>query len=134
MKRAIIIGIALLAFLQPDVHCQKSRNQIKVKPDSVAVDSIEYELIVFDVGFNSWLISKPPMSFYSQQYFESRNRLYVMEWNNRYRHPHRYGDLYDSEIEYFPWIDYGLELNYKLYFYFLFFEETNHVKLIDRGR
>jgi hypothetical protein len=134
MKKVIIIGLVLLAFLQPDTFCQKNKNQVKVKSDSIAVDSVEYELIVLDPGFDSWLMSKPTMNYYSKQYYETRNRLYVLEWNRRYMNPQRYGGLYDSTIDYYPGTDYGLELNYRLYYYFLFFEEANHIKLIDRGR
>lgn len=129
-----MIGFVLLSFLQPEAFCQKNRNQIKVKSDSIVVDSIEYELIVIDPGFETWLFSKPSMNYYSKQYYESRNRLYVLEWNSRFMNPSRYSDLYDSKIEYYSGTDYGIELNYRLYYYFLFFEETNHVKLIDRGR
>jgi hypothetical protein len=104
-----------------------------VKTDSVAVDSVEYELIVFDPGFDSWLAAKPTMYFYSKDYYETRNRLYVMEWNYRYQSPLRFGNLYESKIDYDPSINYSLELNYKLFYYFRFFEETNHIKLIDLG-
>jgi hypothetical protein len=134
MKKAVLIVFVFLAFIATDANCQKNRNQVKVKPDSVAVDSVEYELIVLDPGFESWLSTKPSMNFYSKEYYETRNRLYVTEWNIRNLNPIRYGDLYDTAIEYFPNIDYGLELNYRLYYYFRFFEETNRVKLIDTGR
>ena len=133
MKRAIIIGLVLFAILQPDSYCQKNKNQVKVKPDSISVDSVEYELIVLDPGFDSWLITKPSMNFYSKQYYETRNRLFVLEWNYRSQNPIRFGDLYETTIEYYPDIDYGIELNYRLYYYFRFFEETHHVKLLDRG-
>jgi hypothetical protein len=134
MKYVLIIGFVLLAFLKPDIYCQKDRNRVMVKPDSLTADSIEYKLIVFDPGFESWLVSKPAMNFYSKEYYEIKNRLYVLEWNNRYQQPMRFGNLYETLIDYYPNIDYGLELNYRLYYYFRFFEETNHVKLVDQGR
>lgn len=134
MNKAIMIGFVFLALIITDANCQKNRNQIRVKPDSVAVDSVVYELIVLDPGFESWLATKPTMNYYSKEYYETRNRLYVTEWNIRNLNPMRFGDLYDTAIDYLPNIDYGLELNYRLYYYFKFFEETNRVKLIDTGR
>jgi hypothetical protein len=134
MKRAVLIGLVLLVAFQMNGYGQKSGNQVKVKPDTLAVDSVKYELIVLDPGFESWLASKPPMTYYSQNYYEIKNRLYVIEWNYRYSQPFTFGDLYDSRIDYDPKIDYGLEFNYRLYYYFLFFEATNHIKLLPGSR
>lgn len=133
MKRILLIAAVLVAFLEPRCYSQKDRKPVKVKPDTVSVDSVEYKLIVLDPVFESWLATKPPMNFYSKEYYELKNRLYVLEWNYRYQHPLRYGDLYETSIDYEPRIDYGLELNYRLYYYFRFFEEVNHVKLVDFG-
>ncbi len=40
----------------------------------------------------------------------------------------------DSYIDYRPNIDYGLDLNYKLYYYFKYFEERNNIRLLPGGR
>jgi hypothetical protein len=133
MKRVFVIAIVLLALMEPDGHCQKNRDPVKVKPDTITVDSVEYKLIVLDPGFDTWLATKPPVNFYSKEYYELKNKLYVTEWNYRYQHALHYGDLYENLIDYDFNTDYGLELNYRLYYYFRFFEETNHVKLIDYG-
>jgi len=133
MSKIICIGFVLLLFLNCEGICQKKRDQLKITPDSIKVDSIEYKLIVLDPGFEAWLATKPPVNFYSKEYYETRNRLYVTEWNYRYTHTIRFGELYDSRIEYYPNLDYGIDLNYRLYYYFRFFEETNHVKLINQG-
>ncbi len=134
MKRIFVIAIVLLALMEPDGYCQKSRNPVKVKPDTTNVDSVEYKLIVLDPGFDTWLATKPPMDFYSKEYYELKNRLYVTEWNYRYQQPLRYGDLYENIIDYDFNTDWGLELNYRLYYYFRFFEETNHIKLLNTDR
>ncbi len=134
LRRVLVIAVVLLAFLEPRGFGQKERRPVSVKPDSVAADSIEYKLVVLDPGFEAWLATKPPMNFYSREYYEIKNRLYVLEWNYRYQHPSRYGDLYENSIDYEPQIDYGLELNYRLYYYFRFFEEVNHIKLIAYSR
>jgi hypothetical protein len=97
-------------------------------------DSVEYELIVLDPKFESWLATQPSPHFYSQQYYESWNRLYVSEWNHRHNNPLRYGSFYATYIDYDPHIDYGLELNYRLYYYFRFIEDEYGIVLIPRGR
>ncbi|MGQ1890724.1 DUF6146 family protein [Thermophagus sp. OGC60D27] len=97
-------------------------------------DSVEYELIVLDPGFESWLISQPPANYYSQQYYENWNQRYVTEWNHRHSSPLRYGSFYETAIDYDPSVDYGLELNYRLYSYFRFIEHEYGIVLIPRGR
>jgi hypothetical protein len=90
----------------------------------IANDSLEYEIIIMDIGFETYLntIAKP-MNYYSKEYYETKNRFYVTEWNIRARNPLRYrSDIYENEIDYDFNIDYGLEVNYKLYNYFKFVE------------
>ncbi|MFO8001756.1 MAG: DUF6146 family protein [Marinilabilia sp.] len=95
-------------------------------------DTTEYELIVIDPGFESWLVTQPPANYHSQQYYEIWNNQYVNEWNQRYNNPSRYGDFYQTKIQYDPHKDYGLELNYRLYYYFRFIEEEYGIVLIRR--
>lgn len=90
----------------------------------IANDSLEYEIIIMDIGFETYLntIAKP-MNFYSQDYYENKNRFYVTEWNIRAQNPLRYrSDIYENQIDYDFTVDYGLEVNYKLYNYFKFVE------------
>lgn len=93
-------------------------------------DSVEYELIVMDPGYETFLVTQKPMEYYSQSYYETWNRRYVTEWNYRHMHPTVYGDMYETYIDYQAGTDYGLELNYKLFYYFRFFEKENGVDLL----
>lgn len=97
----------------------------------IANDDIEYEIIIIEPGFNSWLVSTAqPKGYYSQQYLEGRNRLYVTEWNSRVLQPHNFNpNLYEMRIDYDPSIDYGYEVNYKLYNYFIYFQLIYKQKL-----
>lgn len=97
----------------------------------IANDSLEYEIIIIEPGFNSWLASTAkPEGYYSQQYMEVRNRQYVIEWNDRVMQPLAYNsNLYESQIDYQPNIDYGYEVNYKLYNYFIYFQLTYNQRL-----
>jgi Family of unknown function (DUF6146) len=90
----------------------------------IANDSLEYEIIIIEPGFNFWLQSvAKPEGYYSQEFLENRNWLYVIEWNNRVLDPQRYDpNLYELQIDYNPSIDYGYEVNYKLYYYFIYFQ------------
>ncbi|WP_462318727.1 DUF6146 family protein [Marinilabilia sp.] len=97
-------------------------------------DSTEYELIVMDQGFESYLATQPSSNYYSQQYYENWNQQYVTEWNYRHDHPLTYGDFYQTRIDYSPHEDYGLELNYRLYYYFQFIKDEYGIVLVDRGR
>ncbi|WP_372938124.1 DUF6146 family protein [Seonamhaeicola sp.] len=90
----------------------------------IANEELEYEIIIIDPGYASWLVSRAkPEGFYSQQFLETRNNIYVIEWNQRVLQPNRFNpNLYELRIDYDPNIDYGYEVNYKLYNYFIYFQ------------
>ena len=90
----------------------------------IANDELEYEILIIEPGFNFWLESRAkPEGYYSQSFLEGRNQLFVSEWNNRVLQPQRYDPrLYELSIDYNPSIDYGYEVNYKLYNYFIYFQ------------
>ncbi|MGB5437230.1 MAG: DUF6146 family protein [Maribacter sp.] len=97
----------------------------------IASDVTEYEIIIIEPGFNFWLQSiAKPEGYYSQSYLENRNNLYVIEWNQRVLQPFRYDPgLYELQIDYSPNIDYGYEVNYKLYNYFIYFQRKYNQRL-----
>lgn len=94
-------------------------------------EDIEYEIIIIEPGFNFWVASTAqPRGFYSQNYMENRNRLYVMEWNQRVINPMQFNpNLYELRIDYRQGIDYGYEVNYLLYNYFIYFQLTYKQRL-----
>lgn len=130
MKKIIFI-IVILSFL---IGCSASKNGNSVaKNDAniktsdtikIANDSLEYEVIIIEPGFNSWLVSQAkPRGFYTEEYLEGRNRIYVSEWNNRVMQPQRYNpNLYEMQINYDYTTHYGYEVNYLMYNYFIFFQ------------
>ena len=133
MKKTVYLIVIFLVAFQTVGFSQGKKERGVLKADTIAADSLEYRLIVLDPGFETWLITKPPMNFYSNDYYNMKNRLYVSEWNLRYMTLNQTG-LYDNYIDYNPGIDYGIEINYKLYYYFRYFEETNHLTLLDFDR
>lgn len=89
----------------------------------IANDSLEYEIIIIEPGFNLFINSiARPRGYHSQSYFENKNRFLVQEYNARVGNPMRYNpNLYVQQINYEPNTDYGYEVNYLLYNYFVFF-------------
>ena len=88
----------------------------------IANDSLEYEIIIIEPGYAYFLASMArPEGYYSQSYLENKNRFLVTDYNNRVRQPLQYDtSIYAQEINYDPQVDYGYEVNYKLYYYFVY--------------
>ena len=97
----------------------------------IANDSIEYEINILDPRFGPWLARiARPRGFYPQNFLENRNIILVTNYNIRVQNPQRYNpDLYPLQIDYRPGIDYGYEVNYLLYNYFIFFQRSNNIRL-----
>jgi hypothetical protein len=122
-----------MAAIQTVGFSQTKNVREALKNETISVDSVEYCLIIIDSGFDTWLATKPSKNFYSNNYYIQKNRFYVDEWNLRYSTENNNG-LYDNYIDYNPDADYGIDINYRLYYYFKYFEEINHVKLVPFSR
>ncbi len=94
----------------------------------IANDSLEYEIIIIDPGFSYFLNAlAQPEGYYSQDYLENKNQFLVADYNARVRQPFRYDpNIYEMEINYDPNIDYGYEVNYKLYNYFVYLSRKHN--------
>lgn len=91
----------------------------------------EYEVIVFDAGYDGFLAMQKPKEFYSESYLKSKNALMVNEWNYRYRLPRQYSsDIYEVSIDYDTNTDYGLDVEYKIYMFLRFMEKEHSMSLI----
>jgi hypothetical protein len=100
----------------------------------IANKDIEYEVIIIDPGFNTWLNSLAyPRGFYDQSYLETKNQQYINEWNYRFSQPQQYNrDLYEMSIDYDSTINYGYEVNYLIYNYMVYFQNNYRQKLSGR--
>ena len=123
--------LAFVALLFSSCGSMKPVDAPEQQIEVAAKDSLVYELIIFDPGFDSFLATQPSAEFYSQHYYESWNQRYVLEWNIRHLNPLRYGDFYQTQIHYDPLVD-GLDLNYRLYNYFQYIDEKYGIRLIRR--
>ena len=102
----------------------------------IANEELEYEIIIIDIGFETYLNSiARAANHYTQEFYENKNIFYVNEWNERVLNPTKYGaNIYENHIDYKQHIDYGLDVNYKLYNYFKFVEYKYGQKfLLTRG-
>lgn len=137
MKKSIYIIAIIFCIL---IGCTTSKSSAidKEKPTGVksdtiriANDKLEYEVIIIDPGFSSYLISNAhPRNYHSQSYLESKNQIWISEWNSRVLQPMRYSpNLYEMTIDYNPSIDYGYEVNYLIYNYLVYFQNTYKQKL-----
>ncbi|WP_179353730.1 DUF6146 family protein [Winogradskyella vidalii] len=97
-----------------------------IQSDTVSISSAEndYEIIIIEPGFNAWLAGTArPEGYYTQEWLETRNEVLVQAWNQRNLQPMSYDpDLYELRIDYDTRTDYGYEINYKLYNYFVYFQ------------
>ncbi|MBQ4915220.1 hypothetical protein J8L85_12270 [Maribacter sp. MMG018] len=142
--KSLIKVIGLLTMTGLLAYCSASKNTLSIsekeaqafelaKGDTIAIsnEEVEYEIIIIEPGFNTWLNSiARPKGYYSQSFMENRNRLMVLEWNQRVIQPQRYDpSLYEQQINYDPNIDYGYDVNYKLYNYFIYFQRKYNQRL-----
>ncbi|MFV9551527.1 DUF6146 family protein [Algibacter sp. PT7-4] len=138
MKKTIYI-LLVLVFL---FNCNTSKKTTSKKEErlenlkqndtvKIANDDLEYEIIIIEPGFNFWLASRARQrGYYSQQFLEARNIQNVIAWNQRVIQPQRFDpNLYELQIDYQQGIDYGYEVNYMLYNYFVYFQLTYNQRL-----
>jgi hypothetical protein len=115
------------------VACNSTKNNTVVEETKPIIDNdtinisneaLEYQIIIIEPGFSSWFATRAkPKGFYSQNYLENKNKLFVSAWNTRVLNPSQFDpNLYDMQINYDYGTDYGYDVNYKLYNYFIYFQ------------
>lgn len=88
---------------------------------------LEYEVIIFDNQFEGWFVTRAhPRGYYSKTFLESKNRQWVNSFNARSRAGVK---GFNYTIDFQSGIDYGYEVNYMIYNYLLYFQETNRIRL-----
>jgi hypothetical protein len=130
MKKAIkyLIPLFAVVFLVSACGSGKMAGPVRYGQNMILDrgEEDEYELVIIDTGFDNWFATHArPMNFYSPQYYASMNRQYVAAWNEKVlTHGHRPNSPFQQQINYDPGIDYGLEVNYKLFYYFKYIEDV----------
>lgn len=107
-----------------------SKTEISKDTIRIANDSLHYEIIIVEPGFEAWLTTQKPRNYYSLIYLENHNIRFVSQWNNRVAQPYSFDpNLYEMRIDYFTSIHYGYEVNYLLYHYFMYFQSRYKQRL-----
>ncbi len=135
MKYTIIVFLSILFFASCNgtknvTNTSSTVNNVDNDTVTIANEELEYEIIIIEPGFNSWLVTQAPRGYYGQDFLERKNQQFVVEYNRRVMNFQQYDrNLYQQEVNYQFNIDYGYEVNYLLYNYFLYFQQTYNQKL-----
>jgi uncharacterized protein YcfL len=125
MKKLILIisGIILIA------GCSSNKDLVRIEDHEGTTDSTQYELIVDEPGYDSWMVtnSKPDW-YHEKEFYQNWNILYTIEFNYRVLHSNA-GHPFTEIINYDSQTNYGLEVEYKLYWYFKYIENKYNTKL-----
>ena len=128
-----ILGIVLVAFLLVD--CAPSYRRLPpVKSENIvdiAQQEEEYELLVFDPGFETWFTTTwSPAKDRSRAHYRFWNQRYVSAWNYKATRP-SFSNIFDTTIQYDPTVDYGMEVDRKLYYYFRWVDTKKGIPILD---
>lgn len=115
--------------------CTSPKGVIKVEKNEADIqgDSVEYELITFDSKFESWYtLQNSPATYRSQFYYENWNRQYVSAWNYNATQL-RKSNFFEPIVGYEPNVDYGFEINHKLFYYFQYVEHVLKIEIMPNS-
>ncbi|MCG8311314.1 MAG: DUF6146 family protein [Cytophagales bacterium] len=125
-----VIGLVLFTL----VGCTSSYRMSKVPDENligIAENKEEYELVVLDPGFDTWFVTAwSPAKDRGLEYYSLWNQRYVTEWNFKATRPHT-SELFDNVIQYDPAIDYGIEVERKLYYYFRWVDTKLGIPILE---
>jgi hypothetical protein len=127
MKKLIIpLFILLLAWsCSPSLKTGSSDKHSVIK-----IDSTEYEITIIDPEFDTWyLLNFSPGKDYSNEYYRGKNQVGAGNWND-YFNRGRYQRVIENYIYYDYAVDYGIEVNRKLYWYFKYTEDRFRMRLL----
>ena len=131
MMKSGLIGVLSMAMLfgcatSRDLHMPGDENLI-----SISEEKEEYELIVLDPGFETWFVTTwSPAKDRSPDYYASWNRQYVLAWNYKATNQHT-SNFFDNTIQYESSIDYGIDVDRKLYYYFRWVDTKLGIPILD---
>lgn len=132
MKTLGIIGFLLVVMC----GCSSQKEIVKIgQPNRVGVkNNTEYELIVFDPEFETWFMTNfSPAKDHTNEYYQSWNNQYVSDWNYHYMAGHM-PTVFENYIDYDYTVNYGINLNRELYYYFRYVETHLKVPILLVGR
>jgi hypothetical protein len=127
MKPVFYIGILSLLVYACSTAENASETSAKLAQNNL--DSTLYEALIIDPNFDTWYLLNFALSKdRSNDYYRMKNNIAVVNWNDYYRKG-LYLKVVDSYINYEPHIDYGMEVNRKLFWYFKYVQENYKIQL-----
>jgi hypothetical protein len=127
MTLRFLFGISVLLIWACSPVKETAKTPAVLAQDTL--DSTEYAILIDDPFFDQWYqISYSPAKDYSNDYYRHKNWVAVTSWNEYYR-TGRYGWVIDSYIEFRPEIDYGIDVNRKLFWYLRYVKEKYRIRL-----
>ena len=111
--------------------CNTPGHTSKVTTSKISkADTSEYEITIIDPEFDFWYaVNFSPAKDYANRYYRSQNQVAVSNWNDYYRR-NKYRRVIENDISYDNSVDYGIDVNRKLFWYFKFIEEKYHVRVL----
>lgn len=127
MKQSFFIGIVTLLIWTCSTVKETSKTPAILTQNTQ--DSTEYEIHIIDIQFDQWYqFNYSPAKDYSNDYYRIKNHIAVANWNDYYR-TGQYSRVIYCYIDYQPNIDYGIEVNRKLYWYFKYIQNQYRIRL-----
>jgi len=122
-------------FLSILLYSCVSANRMQTMPDKNLIDikqnEDQYEVVVLDPGFDSWFATTwSPAKDHNVEYYAQWNQRYVNAWNYKATQPLT-APLFENIIQYDPTIDYGIEVERKLYYYFRWVDTKQGIPILD---
>ncbi len=135
--------LAISGFFILTVSLVSSAGDRENKPDTINLeesvvkenDTTEYELIIFDPRFSYWYrTTSQPLTHYSQSYLERWNSILTNQWNSLIHSSRRRDCVPEVYLDYDPDIDYGMQFNHELFYYFRYMHEQCRIFRNTPGR
>lgn len=94
-----------------------------------SLDSTVYDIVIIDPHFDQWYsLNYGPAQDRSNEYYRAKNHTAAIRWNDYYRSG-KHSNVIESYLDYRPEVDYGIEVNRKLYWYFKYIRSNYRINL-----
>ncbi|TQD40163.1 DUF6146 family protein [Haloflavibacter putidus] len=105
--------------------CKTSQNDSGQNENSSQGNNqhLTYEVLIKEPGFIAWKKNQPQINTYKLGFLKEKNTDFINNFNKRVDNSEYDKELYLSEINYDENREYGKEVHYNLYNYFIYFQE-----------
>ncbi len=130
MKRLMLTGILAMLVCSWAICQEKEVSKPPAIKTEIDQDTTEYEVIITDIHFDQWYLTNfNETKDRTNEFYRSKDQIGASNWNYYYQ-SHLYTLIITDYLNFQPNIDYGIDVNRKLYWYFKFLEETEGIRLL----